>query len=71
MSRKMTLRLAATGTLAMATLTSQSADAGFRGIAGRSLIGGSAHTPARVTPFTRFRSTFRGSRFPRAEPRAT
>ncbi len=50
MSRKMTLSLVATATLAMATLISQSADAGFRGIAGRSPIGGSAHTPPRVTP---------------------
>jgi hypothetical protein len=48
MSRKMTLSLAATATLAMATLTSQSADAGFRG--GHSPIGGSLHTPPRVTP---------------------
>jgi hypothetical protein len=49
-SCKMTLSLAATATLAMATLTSQSADAGFRGNAGHSPIGGSLHAPSRVTP---------------------
>jgi hypothetical protein len=48
MTRKMTLSLAATATLAMATLTSQSADSGFRG--GHSPIGGSLHTPPQVTP---------------------
>jgi hypothetical protein len=41
MSHKMTSGLAAAATLAMAMLTSQSADAGFHAIAGNSPIGGS------------------------------
>jgi hypothetical protein len=50
MSRKKMLSLAATATFAMATATSQSADAGFRGMVGHSPTDGSVHILPRVTP---------------------